>query len=79
MNQCRQQNMYMAARNQQPRKDVTMENNLNSCLENFPLAMAYVPYQQWRNICSTDMALNHGTIFEELMLPFCGRGVSQNG
>lgn len=39
-----------------------------------PLAMAYVPWQEWKNIYNPDVAFRRGTIFAELDLPFCGRG-----
>ena len=34
-----------------------------------PLAYAYVPIQQWKMLYSTDEALAHGTLFEELYMP----------
>ena len=37
---------------------------------NMPIAMAYVPWQQWRQTYSMDKALSRGTIFPELDLPF---------
>ena len=39
-----------------------------------PLAMAYVPWQEWRDIYETEKALHCGTIFKELNLPFLGKG-----
>lgn len=42
--------------------------------ENMVLAMAYVPWQTWRNIYDMDRALSCGTIFQELDLPFQGKG-----
>ena len=42
--------------------------------ENMVLAMAYIPWQTWRNIYDTDRALSCGTIFQELDLPFHGKG-----
>lgn len=45
-------------------------------LKKFPVAMAYVPFQQWRNIYKPDCALDMGTIFKELYKPFMGRGVN---
>ncbi|WP_069997647.1 spore coat associated protein CotJA [Cellulosilyticum sp. I15G10I2] len=42
-------------------------------LDKMPLAMAYVPWQKWRNVYDLNMALEVGTIFPELNLPFCGR------
>ncbi|HRR77944.1 MAG: spore coat associated protein CotJA [Ruminococcus sp.] len=40
--------------------------------ENTPLAMAYVPYQQWGDVYDDDKALTQGTLFPELDLPFKG-------
>lgn len=37
-----------------------------------PLAMAYVPWQQWEEPYPCDMALLKGTIFPSLYLPFKG-------
>ena len=39
------------------------------------LAMAYVPWQKWENMYDDEMALEMGTAFPSLNLPFCGRGV----
>lgn len=43
-------------------------------LGSLPIAMAYVPVQQWRNVYSLKDGLERGTIFPELDLPFEGRG-----
>lgn len=44
-------------------------------LGQLPLAMAYVPMQQWKETYSEDVALSRGTIFPELDLPFTeGKG-----
>ena len=40
---------------------------------NAPLAMAYVPMQIWRNLYSAEAALDRGTLFSELDLPFLGK------
>lgn len=51
------------------------ENNqytLNDNLEGMPLAMAYVPWQQWQKVFDAHKGFECGTIFEELVLPFCG-------
>ena len=51
--------------------DNNSNNNLNNnCIDNMPLAMAYVPMQKWKTVYSNDVALNRGTIFPELDLPF---------
>ncbi len=39
-------------------------------LQTMPLAMAYVPWQQWKNVYEGCKGLEHGTIFEELIFPF---------
>jgi hypothetical protein len=39
-------------------------------LHNHPLAMVYSPYQSFRNVYPADMALDRGTLFAELDLPF---------
>ena len=38
-------------------------------LENYPLAMVYSPYQEWRETYTPDVALCRGTLFAELDLP----------
>ncbi|MBQ4528914.1 MAG: spore coat associated protein CotJA [Clostridia bacterium] len=38
--------------------------------ENPHLAFAYVPFQEFKNLYSTDKALWRGTIFKELDIPF---------
>lgn len=39
-----------------------------------PIAMAYVPWQEWRNIYDIQKGFRRGTIFEELDKPFQGKG-----
>lgn len=41
--------------------------------ENFPKAMAYVPWQNFNKTIGLSEALQVGTIFPELYQPFCGR------
>lgn len=43
-------------------------------LSGMPLAMAYVPWQEWRAILEAEKAFHCGTIFEELNKPFRGTG-----
>lgn len=38
--------------------------------QNTPLAMAYVPFQQWGEVYPEDEAFNRGTLFPELDFPF---------
>lgn len=42
-------------------------------LDELPLAMAYVPKQKWKKLYEPDVALERGTIFSELDLPFLGK------
>lgn len=37
---------------------------------NTPLAMAYVPFQQWGEVFDDDKALRCGTLFPDLVFPF---------
>ncbi len=43
-------------------------------LRGMPLAMAYVPWQEWCSLYEADKAFCRGTIFEELDKPFRGIG-----
>jgi len=42
-------------------------------VDRLPLAMAYVPWQQWKDVYPPDRALRVGTIFPELNLPLLER------
>lgn len=42
-------------------------------LQHLPIAMAYVPCQQFGETFELDYALRVGTIFPELCKPFCGK------
>lgn len=44
------------------------------CKEHMPIAMAYVPWQEWRKRYEEEQGLQRGTIFEELDKPFRGTG-----
>lgn len=41
---------------------------------NKSLAMAYVPWQTWRDLYDAEKGFHCGTIFKELNLPFLGKG-----
>ena len=41
------------------------------------LAMAYVAMQQWKDIYDADLALERGTIFAQLDMPFIGKEAAQ--
>lgn len=43
-----------------------------------PLGMCYVPFQQWEKPYPENTALERGTMFPSLDLPFLGREVSKN-
>lgn len=47
-----------------------MKKSQNENIEDMPLAMAYVPYQQWKDLYDPSEALKRGTIFKALDLPF---------
>jgi hypothetical protein len=55
-------------------KEIKEMKEMEENIDNFPLAMAYVPIQKWKNIYANDVALNRGTIFSDLDLPFLGCG-----
>ena len=42
-------------------------------VDQFPIAMAYVPWQYFKETYELDKALEIGTIFPELDRPFMGR------
>ena len=43
-------------------------------LKGMEIAMAYVPWQHWKEIYEPCRALENGTIFMELDKPFLGKG-----
>lgn len=47
--------------------------NKETTLSGFPVAMAYVPWQDYGNIYAQPQALRNGTMFAELNLDFAGR------
>lgn len=54
---------------------VTLAENARK--DDMVLAMAYVKWQTWQQIYDAEKALHHGTIFQELNLPFYGIGGCQ--
>ena len=48
-------------------------------LEEYPLASVYAPLQVFRNLYDRETALQKGTIFSELDLPFMGASVVKGG
>lgn len=49
-------------------------NVTTDMLDGLPLAIAYVPWQDWKCIYDPLKGLLRGTIFEELDKPFIGKG-----
>lgn len=47
--------------------------SVQETMPGFPLAMAYVPWQHFSNTYEPHEALQYGTIFPELNMPFLGR------
>ena len=48
-------------------------------LEGYPLAMVYAPLQKFDNLYDKKTALEQGTMFAELDLPFMGESVKRGG
>jgi len=48
-------------------------------IDDLPLAMAYVPVQKWEKLYDPAAALEHGTLFCRLDLPFIGKGAVPDG
>lgn len=48
-------------------------------LINYPLAMVYAPLQNFCNLYDRDTALEKGTLFSELDLPFMGESIKKGG
>ncbi len=46
---------------------------VNNNMQNFSLAMAYVPWQPFQNVYEDAEGFDAGTIFADLNLDFCGR------
>lgn len=64
---CRMENSHM--------EDTRMEYKHGH--EKRVLAMAYVPWQIWGDLYDADKGFHCGTIFQELNLPFLGKGGSK--
>ena len=48
-----------------------MRRNMDQMpLKDFPLAMAYVPWQEWERTCDVEEGFQRGTIFPSLYKPF---------
>lgn len=62
-----------------PSCDIEGDRRESWGLEGYPLAMVYSPIQRFENIYDMDTALNQGTVFKELDLPFMGESVGKGG
>ena len=58
------------AESSEENRPVNTSGSMSRFPEHTPLAMAYVPMQQWRDILNCEDALANGTLFGELVLPF---------
>lgn len=56
-------------------------NKVCNSVDDLPLAIAYVAWQEWKNVLCAEEGLCHGTIFSDLIKPFCGcnRTVQKRG
>ncbi len=61
-----------------------MNNNMNCGCDskmtdkiNMPIAMAYVPWQEFQNIDNFKKGYHNGTIFKDLNKPFLGGRISR--
>lgn len=45
---------------------------------NEPIAMCYVPWQEWHDVMEPEDSLENGTIFCELVMPFYGVAAACN-
>lgn len=53
---------------------MTMPMTKRDTYKDMSLAMAYVPWQTWRDLYEPEKGFHCGTIFQELNLPFLGKG-----
>lgn len=55
-------------------KDVYPDEETAPFPSETPIAMAYVPYQQWNEVYGEEEAMCSGTLFPDLVRPFRGGG-----
>jgi len=60
-----------------PPQNSNNNSNNGNLPQNAPLAMAYVPFQEWSDVYSDDEAFPIGTLFPDLDFPFM-RGAGSN-
>ena len=73
-NTYRHNQMPMAMTKRDACKDMPMAMTKNDACKDMTLAMAYVPWQTWRDLYEPEKGFHCGTIFQELNLPFLGKG-----
>lgn len=49
-----------------------LDSSMSAFPAETPVGMAYVPYQKWKNVYEPSVALERGTVFEDLDKPFLG-------
>lgn len=54
----------------QPSENKSYTGEVQRFPSSVPLAMAYVPFQQWGDTKSPEDALSDGTLFSDLVFPF---------
>ena len=54
------------------KKDCHRHDDMEKLGCEFPVVMAYVPWQQWGDLYEADCGLMQGTIFKDLNFIFCG-------
>ncbi len=57
-------------------EDAPTSKMISPLPEEMPVAMAYVPYQQWDTVYTAEEGFPKGTIFPQLYKPFCPGGES---
>ena len=57
-----------AVRPEMPTNSASM--NASCDIDQFPVGMAYVPWQRWQQVYPVEKAMNRGTIFPDLDKPF---------
>lgn len=60
-----------------PQNNNIINSNMSRFPQNAPLAMAYVPFQEWGEVYTDEEAFPTGTLFPELNFPF-RRGAGEN-
>ena len=73
MNGMRNNNRYMPCSDMEKKMMEYQSEGMKGCKEKekeYPIAMAYVPMQKWRDVVDGCKGLAQGTIFTELALNF---------